>query len=203
MTTASPPGEDARDGWQRWAVVSAVPVLAFVVGVVALPRPAPVESGGRPAVDPEELTGVVSRTPPVPQSRVDAVLGNAIRVHGADLPKAPLAQGDKLTARFYFESLAGLDTDWQIFLHIDAKQGGFRIHGDHFPARGRYSTTLWQKGEVITDEWVGSVPRDAPSGTYEVWLGFYVGDERLPFTGGDSAAHDGVDRVRVGTLSVQ
>ena len=184
-------------------MVGAVPALAFVVGVVALPRPVAVESDGRPAVDPAELAGVVSRTPPQPSSRVDAVLGNAIRVHGADLPKAAVAQGDKLELRFFFESLAGLDEDWQIFLHIDAKQGGFRIHGDHFPARGRYSTTLWQKGDVITDEWSTTVPRDAPSGTYDVWLGFYVGEERLPFTGGDAAAHDGADRVRVGTLTIQ
>lgn len=189
--------------WQRWAVVGAVPVMALLVGVLALPRPAPVSTAGRPAGDAEELEGVVSRTAPQPSSRVDAVLGNAVRVLGADLPKNPVAAGESLQARFYFESLAGLDEDWQVFLHIDARQGGFRIHGDHFPAGGRYSTTLWQKGEFITDAWSRAVPRDAPAGVYDAWLGLYIGEERLPFTGGDAAVHDGVDRVRVGTVTVQ
>lgn len=193
---------DPIRGVRRWAPVAVVPVLAFVVGVIALPRPQAAGGGGRPATDSAELADVVTHTAPQPRSKVDAVLGNAIRVHGADLPAAPVAQGERLTARFYYEALAGLDQDWQVFLHIDARQGGYRIHGDHFPARGRYSTSLWQKGEVITDEWTTTVPRDAPGGTYDVWLGFYVGDERLPFTGGDKGVHDGVDRIRVGTLTL-
>lgn len=190
-----------RDAAWRWAVVLAVPVAAFVIGAVALPRP--IAAGPAAAsAGPRDLAGVVSRTAPQPRARVDAVLGNAVRIHGADLP-APAAPGDPLVLRFFFESLAGLDQDWQVFLHIDAKQGSYRIHGDHFPARGKYSTTLWQKGEVITDEWKGAVPRDAPRGAYDVWLGFYIGDDRLPFTSGDGAAHDGDDRVRVGTLEVR
>ncbi|MCC7070488.1 MAG: hypothetical protein IT383_04140 [Deltaproteobacteria bacterium] len=190
-----------RERVARWAVVLAVPVAAFVIGVIALPRPSAV---GAPTASGDGRTpaGVVSRVPPQPRSRVDAVLGNAIRVHGADLP-GPVAPGDALALRCYFESLTGLDQDWQVFLHIDAKGGSYRIHGDHFPARGTYSTTLWQKGEVITDDWAGAVPRDAPRGLYEVWLGFYIGDDRLPFSGGDGAVHDGVDRVRVGTFEVR
>lgn len=198
----STPREPPREQLQRWAVVLAVPVVAFVVGAIALPRPS-ASGASRPGGSAEQLAGVVSRAPPQPRSKIDAVLGNAVRVHGADLPSAAVASGDPLTLRCYFESLAGLDQDWQIFLHIDAKLGSFRIHGDHFPAGGRYSTTLWQKGEVIADQWTGTVPRDAPAGSYDVWLGFYIGDDRLPFTGGDDAVHDGVDRVRVGTIQVK
>lgn len=199
---APAPGDLPRDEARRWAVVLVVPLVAFVVGIIALPRPVAV-GGARPADGAAELAGVVSKTAPQPRAKVDAVLGNAIRVLGADLPVTAVARGDRLTLRCYFESLAGLDEDWQIFLHIDAKQGGYRMHGDHFPAHGRYSTTLWQKGDFIADDWADAVPRDAPSGSYEVWLGFYIGDNRLPFTGGDDAAHDGVDRVRVGTIQVQ
>lgn len=199
---ARPDGDlTPRESAGRWAVVLAVPVMAFVVGAIALPRPS-AAGATKASAEVSELTGVVSRVPPQPRSRVDAVLGNAIRVHGADL-QTPVSPGDALALRFYFESVAGLDQDWQVFLHIDAKQGAYRIHGDHFPARGKYSTTLWQKGEVIADEWKGAVPRDAPRGAYDVWLGFYVGDDRLPFTSGDSAVHDGVDRVRVGTIEVR
>ncbi|OGQ13366.1 MAG: hypothetical protein A2138_12980 [Deltaproteobacteria bacterium RBG_16_71_12] len=197
-TTQEPPREAVR----RWAVVLAVPAAAFVIGAVALPRPVPIGSTRSGASD-RDLAGVVSRVTPQPRSKVDAVLGNAVRLHGADLPGAAVAGGDPLALRFYFESLAGLDQDWQVFLHIDAKQGSYRIHGDHFPARGRYSTTLWQKGEVITDQWTGTVPRGAPAGAYDVWIGFYIGDDRLPFSGGDDAVHDGVDRVRVGTIQVK
>ena len=35
-----------------------------------------------------------------------------------------------------------------------------------------------------------------------IWMGFYIGDERLPITQGDKPNHDGSNRIRVGTITV-
>ncbi len=186
----------------KWAAVLSVPALSFVVGAVALPHPKPV-SEEKESVDREALGAAVSRIRPSPRSTVDAELGDAVKVLGADCPQDALSRGARLSCRFYFEDTAELDRDWMIFVHIDARRGSYRIHGDHFPVHGKYATTLWQPGDFIGDDWSSTVPRDAAPGVYDVWIGFYIGDERLPFSGGDPAAHDKDNRVRVATLVVE
>lgn len=191
-----------RDTIVRWMTVASLPALAWVVGALALPHPRPV-SEEKDGVDREALGAAVSRVRPSPRTAVDAELGGVVRVLGADLPDAALSRGARLSARFFFEAVGELDRDWQLFLHIDARQGGYRIHGDHFPVKGRYPTTLWQRGDFVGDDWSTIVPRDAPAGVYDVWLGFYIGDERLDWSGGTPGAHDGNDRVKVGTIVVE
>jgi hypothetical protein len=186
---------------KKWLVVAAVPALSFIVGAVALPRPKAVAEE-KDDVDRESLGSAVRTTKPTPNSSVDVLLGDQIRVLGADVPKEPVKRGEKLSVTFYFGCESELDADWQVFVHVDAKPGAFRIHGDHFPVRGKYPTTLWKENEFIADTWSTTVPRDAVPGTYEVWTGFYVGDDRLPMTDGNRAATDGQNRVRVGMITV-
>ena len=69
--------------------------------------------------------------------------------------------------------------------------------------RGKYPTTLWQPGDFIADDWSTVVPRDAASGVYDVFIGFYIGEERLEWSGGNTTAHDGKDRVRVGSIVIE
>jgi hypothetical protein len=186
----------------KWLIVGSVPALAWLVGALALPRPLPV-AAEKEAVDRDALGAAVSRIRPTPKVPADAELGDAVKILGADLPEAPVARGARLSARFFFEARDELDRDWQIFLHIDARAGSYRIHGDHWPVGGKYHTSLWRPGDFVADSWSTVVPREAPPGPYDVWLGFYIGDERLPFTGGAPASHDGSNRVRVGTIAVE
>lgn len=185
----------------EWAVILLVPVVVFLVGGVFLPRPLPAEVERR-ALDRSRLGDVVSTTRPSPKTPADAVLGGALRFIGADVPEQA-SPGSRATIDFHFEVLKELDRDWQMFVHIDRREGPYRIHGDHFPAEGKYQTSLWQQGEFVKDHFVKLVPFDAPKGTYDVWVGFYIGDDRLPFTGGDKALHDGENRVRAGVLQVR
>lgn len=186
----------------QWAATLAVPLLALLVGGVFLPRPVPVAEE-RKQVDRGALQGVIAPTKPTPQLQVDAVLGG-IRVLGADLPTEPLRKGATLRSTLYFEVLEAQTRDWTVFVHGDGKGGAdFRIHGEHPPAKGRFPTTLWEKGDFVVDAWETRVPLEAPAGTYDVWVGFYIGDDRLPFVGGDRAVTDGHHRVKVGTIRVE
>jgi hypothetical protein len=69
--TSEPPPETARESVARWAVVLAVPLLAFVVGVIALPRPSAVGTS-RAGASAEDLAGIVSRVPPQPRSKINS-----------------------------------------------------------------------------------------------------------------------------------
>jgi hypothetical protein len=187
----------------RLVVVAAVPVAALVVGVAALPRPRGVLATQR-AFDRSSLGAAVGTTPSTPQHPVDATLGNAVQLRGADLlPDAAVSRGARLTLKLHFGVVAPLAEDWQVFVHIDANEGGFRINGDHWPLRGNYRTPLWQRGEFVVDTFDVVVPRAAPAGSYTVWVGLYRGDERLPFSGGDRGRTDGDNRVKVGAVVVE
>ncbi len=187
---------------ERWITVASVPVFAFIVGAIALPRPLPVaaEDGD---MDRQSLGAAVSRIRPQPKTPIGAELGDVVAILGADLPEAALPRGARLAIRLYFEGKGQMERDWQIFVHIDGKNGAGRLHGDHFPVRGKYPTTLWQTGDFVADDWSMVIPRDASTGAYDVYVGMYLGDERLAFSGGNTTAHDGTNRVRVGSIVVR
>lgn len=186
----------------RLVVVAAVPVAALVIGLAALPHPRGVLAAQR-AFDRSSLGAAVSTTPTTPGHAVDATLGGAVQVRGADLPDAAVSRGARVTLKLHFGVTAPVVDDWQVFVHVDADEGGFRINGDHWPVRGNYRTTLWQRGEFIVDGFDVVVPTSAPAGTYNVWVGLYKGDDRLPFSGGDRGATDGDNRVKVGAVVVE
>lgn len=186
----------------QWAVLLFVPVVCFAVGVVFLPRPLAAELE-RQTMDRSKLDDFVSRKRPSPGSPGKVELGEALRFIGSDVPKDNVSPGSRMTVDFHFEVLRELDRDWQMFVHIDRREGPYRIHGDHFPVDGRYQTSLWQQGEFVKDRFVKLVPFDAPAGTYDVWIGFYIGNDRLPVTGGDKALHDGDNRIRAGVITVR
>jgi hypothetical protein len=186
----------------RAFVVAAVPAAVLVVGLLAVPRPQGVEAAQR-SFDRSALGSAVSTTPTAAQQTFEVKLGSAITIRGADLPTLAVSRGARVPLKLHFAVDAALPDDWQVFVHIDADEGGFRIHGDHWPVRGSYRTTLWQRGEFIVDSFDVIVPAAAPAGTYSVWVGLYRGDDRLPFTGGDPARHDGDHRIKAGVLVIE
>src|SRR5690606_5417820 len=115
----------------EWAVLLFVPALVFVVGAIFLPRPLPAEVERR-TMDRSDLAGAVSKTRPTPNTPADVVLGGALRFLGADLPEKA-SPGSRASIDFHFEVLSEVDRNWQMFVHIDRRDGPYRIHGDHFP----------------------------------------------------------------------
>lgn len=197
---------------RRLALVVVVPVLAYVVGAVARPRPRGV-AAELMAFDRSGLGLFVSATPTEPAQKTDIVLGGVVAVRGADLPTGALSRGARLPVKIHFgvqgeKGAVVVDGDHQVFLHIDTEtspgsEPAFRIHGDHWPVRGQYKTSLWQGGEFIVDAWEGTVPMDAPSGVYDVWAGLYQGDDRLSVTAGNRRFTDGKDRVKLGQILIE
>lgn len=184
------------------ALLAIVPALCVVVGYLFLPRPeSAVEA--RTGFDRAKLQDVLLSSKPQGLYPVDAVLGNKIRILGSRLPDAPLQKGDSINVEVYFEALREMDRNWKMFVHIDRDGATYRIHGDHWPADGAYPTSYWQKKDIVRDALDKRVPLDAPPGNYVVYMGFYIGDERLPFSGGDKKVHDGSNRVRVGQFKIQ
>lgn len=177
-------------------------MLCLVVGFLFLPRPeSAVEA--RTGFDRSQLKNVLLDAPPDGMHKVDAVLGDKIRVLGIQLPAKPLRKGDEIDLEVYFEALREMDRNWQMFVHIDREGATYRIHGDHWPADGAYPTSYWRKQDIIRDALDKRVPLDAPAGSYDVYIGFYIGDDRMPFSRGGEGVHDGSNRIRMGKFQIQ
>ncbi len=186
----------------RVGVLLAVPLLATVVGVIFLPRPVNVQES-RKSVDRSALREVVRTAKPTPRDPFELILGDDIKIIGASLPAEPVSPGDTIVISTFIEVLHELDRNWKMFCHIDLRGGRHRVHGDHYPLSGQYPTSAWQKGEFVEDRFEKTVDRGAPAGTYDVFVGFYIGDERMPFTSGDNKHHSGDNRVRLGSITIQ
>jgi 4-amino-4-deoxy-L-arabinose transferase-like glycosyltransferase len=142
-----------------------------------------------------------------------------IQVVGWEASPSAVRRGGKVTLRTYFKVLEKIPQSYRIFLHVDRVGSSSRMHGDHWirnQAReneeqtacvGCYATTHWQKGDIVVDSYELEVPIGTPSGPYDIWMGFYnpSGDKRLPVKDFDKekVRHDGQNRVRTGSLTVQ
>ena len=90
---------------------------------------------------------------------------------------------------------------YKVFLHF---MGPSYINGDHVPLDGRFPTPYWVPGYYITDEHVVTPKTgdqlSAPSGVYQIYMGFFAGDRRMKVVSGPQ---DGDNRVKLGLLRLK
>lgn len=136
---------------------------------------------GFPALDAagNEVTPVVGQLKLVPspwpqyqpQQETSVTFGNAIQLTGYDLTPA-----NQLT--LYWRSLAPVDADLTLFVHLLDEAGNIIAQADAPPTNGVYPTRWWSPGELIADR------RELPAapGVVSLRLGLYnaFNGQRLP-----------------------
>lgn len=111
-------------------------------------------------------------TLPEVQHPLEASFGDRIRLRGYDL--GTLQAGQPLEITLYWESMAEVDEDYAVFVHL-VEEGSGRIvtQIDEEPQHGSYPTSMWVPGEIVVDAHTLSVPADLPAGTYRLRVGLY------------------------------
>lgn len=113
----------------------------------------------------------------------------------------PTAQrGGAIAVDLNWEALQPLGGDYQVFVHlVPVRAPDLRIgQQDGPPAQGTRPTSTWAVGEIIRDRHAILVPRQAPSGSYQLRIGFYrLSDltRLVPLNGGDA--------VEVGPIEIR
>lgn len=142
-----------------------------------------------------------------------------INLVGFGIDSPAIRRGGVAVLKTYFEAKDRVPASYRIFLHIDRVGSSSRIHGDHWIQNlveeseeqedcvGCYATTHWRKGDIVVDTYDVKVPIGTPSGAYDIWMGFYnpSGGGRLKVKDfdKDKIRHDGGNRVRIGTMTVE
>lgn len=148
------------------------------------------------------LSDIVLDSPPKRiQHPTRARFGDHLELLGFDIESrvpGSVGAGETLTLVWYYQVLDTRRADYKVFVHIDGL--GTRVHGDHRPTGTLYPMRLWAKGDVIVDRHEVTIPATAKLGDYQILMGFYKGERRLPVTVG---AKDDADRVKAGRLRIQ
>ncbi|MCC7380349.1 MAG: hypothetical protein IT384_00860 [Deltaproteobacteria bacterium] len=177
-------------------------LLVTLLGASCLPNPQSLPEA-RESFDRRALLGsvIVSTVPPLQE--VGAVFDERLELVGYDLDPASPRRGDSVEIRFYWRARRSVSEDYRVFIHADAQASGARrIHGDHFPAGGRYPTWAWREGELIADAFRIAIPRDYGPDRLEIYAGLYRGEYRVPLTAPGLAPADRENRSRAITISL-
>jgi hypothetical protein len=124
----------------------------------------------------------VTITEATPQTAVNVVLGEQIELLGYDLTRQPTAI---LDFTFYWQTLAPIETDYTIFIHVRNAAGEIVSQKDTPPVNGAYPTSLWDTGEIVKDE-ISVLLENLEPGQYEVVIGMYDFKTGLRLPVGDS-----------------
>ena len=109
-----------------------------------------------------------------------------------------VAVGGTITITYHFHSLREVSGNYQIFVHVDGQCP--RVNADHDPAEGKYPVRFWLPGDFVHDTHRITIPGYCRPGRYQVFIGFFQGDNRMHVTGGD---HDHENRIVAATLDVR
>jgi 4-amino-4-deoxy-L-arabinose transferase-like glycosyltransferase len=119
--------------------------------------------------------------PPASGSMVMDSIGNPVHINfdgkielvGYELSPRALKPGESVSLAFYWKALAKMDRSYTLFIHLLGRDGQVMGRLDTIPYGGRYSTLLWEPGEVFRDEYEVTISQEAAPSRGTVIVGFY------------------------------
>jgi hypothetical protein len=150
------------------------------------PYPAALASGGTPPLGVASLRAIPAEPPDYNISHpTDFQTDGIIRLAGFDLPQDTFQPGQTLPLTLYWQGLAPMVEDYQIFVHLVDESGQPVAGFDKSPVDGWWPTSLWEPGQIFDDSYPLVIPEDLPPGQYQLRTGLYrLSDlHRLPLSG--------------------
>jgi hypothetical protein len=155
---------------------------------------------GRTAVLALPPLAVAGHPPAAPGT---ANFDDRILLLSADLRQRSLSPGAALELDVRWQCMQAMGADYTLFVHLLAPDGTLKGQIDVWPQDGTHPTSQWKEGETIQDRYLVYLQEDAPPGTYQVAVGWYLLEtmQRLPVLNAGGKAID--DKVLLSGLSVE
>lgn len=172
-----------------------------LIGTRCLPKPESVKEH-RDNFDRDSIRGsLLLQAPPADMKRIDASFGHA-KLLGYTVDPANPQPGDRARIKLYWTATGPMAEDYQVFVHGDAIGGNAsRLHGDHFPAEGKYPTDVWREGDVVVDAFTMWIPPGYGPKTLGIYVGLYLQNYRVPLTEKGQMPSDSENRSQAITLN--
>jgi hypothetical protein len=127
---------------------------------------------------------------------------NQVLLLDAQINAKELRPDETLHINLKWQGLRQWNADYTVFVHLIGPDG--KLHGqvDQWPLDGTLATRDWLSGRVVDDPYRVPLMGDAPPGTYQVEVGWYLLAtlRRLPVVDADGRPVD--DHVIIGTVMV-
>jgi hypothetical protein len=135
-------------------------------------------------------------------SRPVGALANGIALLGYQVDKTQLAPGDWVRLTLFWRADSALSDNLTVFTQFSDPGGRVWGQYDNPPGAGWYPTTLWQPGEVVSDDYLIHLDPATPAGELRLRVGLYHPDTlaRIPVVDGAGGSAD--DSILVATLKV-
>ncbi len=100
--------------------------------------------------------------------------GGEAELIGYDVSRLTMYPNSPVKVTFYWRAKHPMTIDYRIFTQI-LEPNTTRVFGadDSMPAQWTRPTHTWQPGEIIKDEHIFTVNKDAPPGTWQIAVGMY------------------------------
>lgn len=124
-----------------------------------------------------------------------ANLGGVVEFLGYDLERTGFSPGEVIPLTLYWRALKPMDASYTVFTHLIDEEKHIWGQQDNPPREGQHPTTLWVRGEVVTDSYRIPIDPKTPPGEYVIEIGLYSAatGARLPVLDDQGKAVD--DRV--------
>ncbi len=128
---------------------------------------------------------------------------NQILLQDSRIENEVASPGDIIVVTASWQGLRDMQDDFTMFLHLLGPGGLVQGQVDTWPVQGTLPTTQWRPGTPVVDRIEIYLPADAPTGDYQVQVGWYLLStlERLPVINTSGALID--DKYLIGNMSVR
>jgi len=128
---------------------------------------------------------------------------NQVLLLDAQIGRPEMRPNETLDVQLKWQGLRQWNADYTAFVHLIGPDG--KLHGqvDQWPLDGTLATRDWSPGRVVDDPYHVPLAGDAPPGTYQIEVGWYLLAtlRRLPVVDAEGRPVD--DRVIIGTVTVK
>ncbi len=136
--------------------------------------------------------------------RLDVTFGGQMRLLGYAIDQPSVKPGNKVAVTLYWQSVAKMDKDYTIFVHLLDELETVVAQVNTFPGLGSFPTRDWERGESIAERYILRLPGTVlspNSAQFEVGLFDPFTSDRLPAYGPDG--HFMGDNVRFYHIEIE
>lgn len=117
---------------------------------------------------------------------VNLDFNHQIALRGYALDRHVLQPGEVLHLTLYWQTLAPIEENCTVFVHLRGEGTQIWGSGDGWPVDGQAPTTTWTPGQIITDTHTITVGATTPAGLYDLDMGWLdANGDRLPIVASD------------------
>ncbi|HOT93168.1 MAG TPA: protein kinase [Anaerolineae bacterium] len=108
-------------------------------------------------------------------------LNNQVILQDARVSQRSYRPGDTIAVTLRWEVLQPFNKSYKVFIHVLTRDFSTLLtQRDIEPLNGLRPTTTWTAGEIINDPHQVPIPQNAPAGIYQIRVGLYDAEGRLP-----------------------